>query len=216
MALKLIEQAQNGDPVAMERLWLDSQAIAEAVVRAKGLSVLPQEDMVQIALEVVPGTIERYDSTRGASLETFLSRRMLGAVIDAERKHSNISRKDYAKLQDALESDDPNASLHALTQSHKADSGIVTPGLTMASTFVMNGAVSDVPKSLDAPVHAAGSGGTDEVEGGTQIDSGSDVHEEVVRTMDDERVRAAIDALPEPERLTILNYDPGPGMNLRE
>lgn len=213
---KLIRQAQGGDTAALEKLWLDSQPLAEAAARAKGPSVLPAEDMVQIALEVVPGAVGRYDSARGASLETFLFRRMIGALIDAERKQSSISRRDYEKLRDALESDEPDARLHALTQPQESDNGRITPGLTMAATLVVDGAVSDVPKSLDAPVHVAGSGGTDEVDGGTQIASGSDVHEEVVRAMDDERLQEAIQALPERERITILNYDPGPGLNLRE
>ncbi len=114
-----IMRAQNGDEKALERLWVDAQALAGWIVQRHPSSVLEYEDQFQVCLEVVPGTINRFDFSRGTAYITYLSRRMWGATIDAERalyRSRGMTRGNYKALENAVKSDDTNGQLHQLVK----------------------------------------------------------------------------------------------------
>ncbi len=58
--IRLVAKAQQGDPKALEDIWVDAQTLAAKVASHKN-SKISHEDKIQIGLEVVPAAVRRYD-----------------------------------------------------------------------------------------------------------------------------------------------------------
>lgn len=202
---KLVVKAKEGDATALEKVWLDAQGLAGHIAMGSESDWL-LEDKVQTCLEVVPGAVERYDPSRKTTFSTFLYKRMEGALIDEERAYTRshgLGRHGYRQLQDALQSDNPNAALHELTQPLKTKDGTTRRGFFMAPNLVSELGVSPYQTSLEELVYTSDDGNTDKSfePAGSQC-----VFEEAAQNINREKLSEIIELLPETQRHVITSY----------
>ncbi len=217
---ELVVRAQEGDPEAMEELWLGARAVAGKVAFKTFGTIFNEEEITQIGLAVVPGVVERHDPTKGASLNTRLFGRMFGAVRDAEREHGRgdgISRHDKQLVEAALKSDDPAASLHQLTQPVKvrrARNMEIKPGFIMAPHLVSDIGRFVKPtmftnhRSLDELLDPAGMNAGSYLPSSYEPVADADVPAEAMRRVDLDKLQDLLKLLP-PREQTILKQNNG-------
>ncbi len=157
---------------------------------------------------------------------------MVGAILDAERAllvSDGLSRSDHVKLKDALQSEDPNESLHNLAQAgftHAAELVNAEPGemtkRAFARTFRPDLSIYTARQSIDAMVYTDGTGGGDAGGGimkSAESVGANDTYIEALKNIEADKLKELIETLP--ERLqVILIYHYGlfgaPTLNLRE
>ena len=157
------------------------------------------DDLVAAGFEGLLEARKRFDPARGVAFKSFAYYRVRGAVIDAVRQNAYLPRRAYARLKAAEAADIEGEQ--AVEQRAAAEAG----GAAMGS-----GAARDAEHSLRAIdgilgriaaayCTAAGSESDDPPE------NPNPEHALLARERQD-RLRRALDALPEPERALLQGH----------
>ncbi len=153
--------------------------------------VVPLDDLVQFGFEGLLDARKRYDPTRGAQLGTFAYYRIRGAIIDGVRKMAYLPRRAYARLRAAEGAD---AALEALGEARAADPAARADLARTASD--LDDALARVTASF---VLAAV--GQDEESARSET-----AEERLLAAEAAERMKRAVDALPERERALVVGF----------
>ena len=116
---RLIAYAQEGDTYAQEKIIGLMLTLVYRLVHDKANSPLQFDERLSVALGVIPGVIDRYDTAANASFATFLKHRITGALVDAERAHfaqRGNKRSAAKKLKVAQQDNTYEATRDALMQ----------------------------------------------------------------------------------------------------
>ena len=71
--------------------------------RVPSHSLLTRDDLYQVGIVAVLECIDRYDESRGASLQTYLSFRIIGAMKDEMRKMDPLPKTRRKRIREGLE-----------------------------------------------------------------------------------------------------------------
>ena len=154
------------------------------------------DDLIQAGSMGLLDAAGRYDPRGGASISTFTSQRIRGAMLDELRSRDWLSRSARRRVR-AMD-----ACVHKLEQRHgcapaeheiAAEMGI---GLTECRQVIAD-AIGGHLRPLAAEVETRATGDSTDLQSPMALLLGEE---------DDERVRAAIEALPEREKLVITLY----------
>jgi len=152
------------------------------------------EDLVAAGFEGLLEARRRFDPARGVAFKSFAYYRVRGAVIDAVRQNAYLPRRAYARMKAAEALDiegeqtvEQRAAAEAggapardTEQSLRAIDGIL--GRIAAAYCTAAGSESDSPPESPTPEHA------------------------LLAREGQDRVRRALDALPEPERTLLRGH----------
>jgi RNA polymerase sigma factor (sigma-70 family) len=108
----LLQKAQSGEPESLERLCDSYRGLARALA-SRRVSKLDADELVQICLISIPGSISRFDPSK-SSLTSFVGYRMQNAMSDAIRESiPGISRTHFQQLTAIAKSGMPRREQHA-------------------------------------------------------------------------------------------------------
>ncbi len=165
------------------------------------------EDLVALGQAGLVEAARRYDSSRGATFSTYAWYRVQGAIIDGLRRQTNMPRRLWAKLV-ALRA----ASDYLETQAERERGASVQAPRERAPVETLTKvkqAISAIRTMYMTSLEAACERGFDTVDEANDPDARLRAHELA------QRLRKALDALPERER-TLLTKHYWEGKNLLE
>lgn len=152
------------------------------------------EDLVAAGFEGLLEARKRFDASRGVAFKSFAYYRVRGAVIDAVRQNAYLPRRAYARMK-AAEAADLEGE-QAVEQRAAAEAGGAAPRDTESSLRAIDGILGRVAAAYCT---AAGS------ESDSPPESPTPEHALLDRERQD-RLRRALDALPEPERTLLRGH----------
>jgi RNA polymerase sigma factor FliA len=152
------------------------------------------EDLVAAGFEGLLEARKRFDPARGVAFKSFAYYRVRGAVIDAVRQNAYLPRRAYARLK-AAEAVDIEGE-QAVEQRAAAEAGGAAARDAEQSLRAIDGILGRVAAAYCT---AAGS------ESDTPPESPNPEHALLDRERQD-RLRRALDALPEPERTLLQGH----------
>jgi RNA polymerase sigma factor for flagellar operon FliA len=152
------------------------------------------EDLVAAGFEGLLEARKRFDPARGVAFKSFAYYRVRGAVIDAVRQNAYLPRRAYARLK-AAEAVDIEGE-QAVEQRAAAEAGGAAARDAEQSLRAIDGILGRVAAAYCT---AAGS------ESDTPPESPNPEHTLLDRERQD-RLRRALDALPEPERTLLQGH----------
>lgn len=198
-------QTKRADPTARQALILRYAFLVKFVAGRLAIFLPPAispEDLLSHGTIGLIEAVDRFDPSQGVKFETFATRRIWGAMIDALRSISELPRSTtrqvreleaaIAELQREL---GRSPSTEEIAKHLKVDEAVVS-NLLMAASFSM--------VSLDA---ASGSG---EEDGPSLLDvlvsEGDDPSSDIEREEQMAMLSREIDRLPDRERLVLALY----------
>lgn len=120
--LRLVERIQQGDEIALESVLI-SLAPFISMLATRRRNPMSLDERKATGVRGAADALSRYDPQQG-SLTTFLSSRIIGAIIDEERDHvrgNGLSRSDYelvcATLEAVKQIEDPDQQRRALSDA---------------------------------------------------------------------------------------------------
>jgi RNA polymerase sigma factor FliA len=155
------------------------------------------EDLVAAGFEGLLEARKRFDPARGVAFKSFAYYRVRGAVIDAIRQNAYLPRRAYARLK-AAEALDLEGEQASEQQRAAAQAGGSPPGArdTEQSLRAIDGILGRIAAAYCT---AAGSESDSPPEGPTPEAS-------LLARERHDRLRRALDALPDPERTLLQGH----------
>ena len=203
------EYHRTGSPTSRDRLVLTFAPLVKFIVYKK-LRELPGrceiEDFISCGLEALIGAVDRYDPTKGATLEQYAWTRIHGAVLDELRRQDWAPRSVRRLERDISRAADAFTSLHGRTPQDEelADALAITPAALCRHRAEI--ARSDVT-SLNTLVLGDEQTAVERIDVLTSADGTGDPEEQHERTEAKEKFRAAFARLPKREReIAVLLY----------
>ena len=200
---KLWEQYhESGDPSLRDRLVLTLAPMVKYIVYRKAREIPARcevEDFVSCGLEALMRSIDRYDPSRGATLEQFAWTRIHGAVLDELRRNDWAPRSLRRWERDIARARERFISLYGRAPSRQelADSLEVTPD--ELDKWLGDIQRSDVG-SLNVLVLGEDDTTIERIDTLSSQDADLDPEKRAVRQHAKERFREAFEQLPERER----------------
>ena len=174
------------------------EAVARQVAREVGMSSSALADLVSAGREGLVGAASRFDAARGVPFRHFASHRIRGAMFDALRREASLPRRAYERLR---------ALSGALELNENAAEDLAAPsppGTTPASldarlaehlanlaTAIATGFVAESTRDEGEPV---------------ALDPALPADEQLARSELSRKVRAAVEELPEQERVLVRRH----------
>jgi RNA polymerase sigma factor (sigma-70 family) len=199
----LIQQAQNGDEFAMEKLC--ENAVQSVIHTVGGFfkiiekseifgDICPDEDeFIQAGLMKVPSVIERFDTDRDLHLAPYLGQRLNGTMLDqllSLASKQGISRQNYYSICKALRgNDDPDKAMQELVGS----------GLLEAATHVKDGQFNLASISLEQIIEKHGE------DTPAYLISPANVEEDVLGESLIDTLEEYLNRLPERQRYVLVS-----------
>lgn len=209
---------ESGDRRLRDRLVLTFAPMVKYIVYKKIREIPARcevEDFISCGLEALIRSIDRYDPTKGATLEQFAWTRIHGAVLDELRRHDWAPRSLRRWERDISQARERFIALHGRRPSREELADMV--GLTpeQLRNQLDDIAVSDVG-SLNALVAgSADDGSLERIDLLTSTDRDADPERASALSEAKDRFRAAFQRLPDRERrVAVLLYVQN--MTLRE
>lgn len=204
--------SETGDLAARDRLVLAYVPLVRHLAYRK-VRELPAwcevDDLVSSGIEGLMGAIDRYDPSKGASLEQFAWTRIQGALLDTLRRLDwapRSLRRWERDLQQAGEQIARTEGRKARPAELAAKLGI---GEEELATRMRDLAVAELT-SLDSVISSEDDGNVALVQTIADTESSSDPEAEATRTIARERFRRAFSHLPEREqRVAVMLYSQG-------
>lgn len=201
------EFLENRDRNLRERLTLQYAPLVKYVINSMSMTMPSQvtlDDIIGYGTIGLLHAVDRYDPDRGVTFETYAIPRVRGAIIDAIRSMSILSRSDTTKLRAIEHAMDQlvQEKLRSPTEQEIADLLGITAKDVERTLVASN--VTFV--SIDAPIEAADGGETSSlknmlVDPGA-VDPGDAVEQSELRDL----LRETIRQLQEPTRLVLSLY----------
>jgi RNA polymerase sigma factor for flagellar operon FliA len=207
----------TGDTRARDRLVMRLAPMVRSVVSRKIKSLPPwieTEDYVSCGLEALMRSIERYEPSRGATLEQFAWTRIHGAVLDELRRSDWAPRSVRRFQRDSERAHDRFAAEHG----RRPDRGELGAMLGLTATELAarqrDLQLGDVG-SLDAPVQVDEQTSNELIDTIESHDHETDPDEFTTRRAARDALAAAVDTLPPRDR-TVIALKYREGLTLRE
>ncbi|HVW18970.1 MAG TPA: FliA/WhiG family RNA polymerase sigma factor [Solirubrobacteraceae bacterium] len=197
------------DPAIRDRLVLSLSPLVKYIVYRKAREMPARceiEDFLSVGLEALIQSIDRYDPSKGATLEQYAWTRIHGAVLDELRRGDWAPRSVRRWERDIDKAAAEFATLHGrrpTTEEHADALGIRADELRRRRHDLL---VADVA-SLNAPVAGDDELGIERVDTLANEDARSDPLFAAATTEAKEKFRAAFAALPQREReVAVMLY----------
>ncbi len=203
------EYHRTASPVLRDRLVLTFAPLVKFIVYKK-LRELPArcevEDFISCGLEALIGAVDRYDPTKGATLEQYAWTRIHGAVLDELRRQDWAPRSVRRWERDIARATEAFVGLHGRTPDNEelADALAITPAeLGQHRAEITR---SDVT-SLNTLVLSDEDASVERIDVLTSLDGTGDPEEQQERGEAKEKFRAAFARLPTRDReIAVLLY----------
>jgi RNA polymerase sigma factor for flagellar operon FliA len=211
------EYRESGDQRLRDRLVLTFAPMVKYIVYRKIRAVPAHcdvEDFISCGLEALIRSIDRYDPSRGATLEQFAWTRIHGAVLDELRHHDWAPRSLRRWERDISQARDRFVALHGRrpTRAELADMVGLTPEQLRGRLDDI--ALADVG-SLNSVIGGGDDGFVERIDVLASGDREADPEQANALGEAKRRFRAAFERLPERERrVAVLLYVQN--MTLRE
>jgi RNA polymerase sigma factor for flagellar operon FliA len=211
------EYRETGDQRLRDRLVLTFAPMVKYIVYRKIRAVPAHcdvEDFISCGLEALIRSIDRYDPSRGATLEQFAWTRIHGAVLDELRHHDWAPRSLRRWERDISQARDRFVALHGRrpTRTELADAVGLTPEQLRGRLDDI--ALADVG-SLNSVIGGGDNGAVERIDVLASGDREADPEQASALGEAKRRFRAAFERLPERERrVAVLLYVQN--MTLRE
>jgi RNA polymerase sigma factor for flagellar operon FliA len=203
------EYKRTGNPRLRDRLVLTFAPMVKYIVYRKAREIPARcevDDFISCGLEALIRSIDRFDPDKGATLERYAWTRIHGAVLDELRRNDWAPRSLRRWDRDLTKTREDFIRLEGRRPSHEelADAMGVTPAQLHAHIDQI--ARSQVG-SLNTIVLADDDTQIEKIDTLPSDDGDSDPELSASRSQAKERLRAALDTLPERERkVAVLLY----------
>lgn len=203
-------------PPERNRQLRDHSALVRKIaarLRARLPAGVEMDDLLQAGLIGLNEAIERYEARFGASFDTYASRRIEGAMLDALRAEDTLSRDARARQRDIKQA--VQALEHRLLRAPRASEVACELGWSLAklhASLVEAGAAAlragDSPLDDEPPDEASARGAADEA--AMRGDEHADPLRALQRRQRSAALNAAFDQLEERERTVMqMIYERG-------
>jgi len=192
----------TGDAGLRDRLVLTLAPMVKYIVYRKAREIPARcevEDFVSCGIEALMRSIDRYDPSRGATLEQFAWTRIHGAVLDELRRNDWAPRSLRRWERDIARAREKFIALYGRPPSHQELADAVSLTLAQLDKWLGDIHRSDVG-SLNALVLGDDDTTIERIDTLSSQDSNLDPEKRAVRDHAKERFRAAFEQLPERER----------------
>jgi len=207
----------QGDLRARDRLILSLAPIVKSIVYRKVREIPPHrevDDFISCGLEALIRCIDRYEPSRGATLEQFAWRRIHGAVLD-ELRRSDWAPRSLRRLERELK----GAREHFRVLHHREPTSAELADMLAIGEGELAKALDDIARSdvssLNALLTGQGETQSERLELLASADRDCDPEYVAMRERALARFHAVFDELPERERTVavLLHVD---NLTLRE
>jgi RNA polymerase sigma factor FliA len=203
------EYKRTGDVQARNRLVMTYAPLVKYIVFKK-VRELPArcevEDFISCGLEALIASIDRYDPSKGATLEQFAWTRIHGAVLDELRRQDWAPRSLRRWERDIAKAREQFSGVHGRRPSREELADMLAVSVEELRRREDDISVSDVT-SLNTLVISDDETTVERMDTLASTDSRLDPEEAAAATHAKERFRRAFDALPQREReVAVLLY----------
>jgi RNA polymerase sigma factor for flagellar operon FliA len=199
----------TGDPELRNRLVLSLAPLVKYIVGRKVRELPPQcdaSDFISCGIEALIGAIERFDPSRGSTLEQYVWTRIHGAVLDELRRLDWAPRSVRRTERQYLRGREEFAVVHGRAPTAVESAAMMGMSLADFRAHELDVILGDVT-SLNVPIQTERDGELERIEALPDERGGADPQRCAERSDARERLRQAFATLSERERtIAVLLY----------